>query len=161
VHDEHSFVIPPDFATGEVGVLLRADPILAAELFDPSNPVFRAHLEEYRQQFVLDDDELEQRMRYAYEKGQRDWLVRRARFDPEQFLRVSDRLGVQIPKRRGRKKMTEDAQAPVRRAVCDAIQRVWSERPDMSLDAVLLVLGHGELDPRTVRDWLKRFQIRE
>jgi hypothetical protein len=154
-------VIPPDFATGEVGDLLRADPILAAELFDPSNPVFRAHVDQFRQQFVLDDDKLEQQMRYAYETRQRDWLVQRARFDPEQFERVSDRLGVQIPRRRGRRKMTEDAQAPVRRAVCDAVNRVWSERPGMSLDAVLLRLGYGELDPRTVRDWLKRFAIRE
>ncbi|HEY1293640.1 MAG TPA: hypothetical protein VGJ60_11200 [Chloroflexota bacterium] len=162
MRDQHSdspgWVIPPDFVTGEVGDKLRADPILAAQLFDPGNPMVQAALDELRRELAVDDDALAEVMRYAYETNQREWLKRQAAFDPDQFLRVSDRLGVLDPRRRrGRRPMTEDASAEFRRDVVVAVRRVLAERPSMSLAEALLRTGHGDLDPRTVRDWLERF----
>lgn len=43
------------------------------------------------------NDRLDQVYRDAYLKGDREWLHSEAQRDPEQFLKVTDRIGVQVP----------------------------------------------------------------
>lgn len=42
-------------------------------------------------------DELEDLHRQAYLRGDRDWLLRQARRDPDLFLAIAKRIGVEVP----------------------------------------------------------------
>jgi hypothetical protein len=45
----------------------------------------------------VSNERIDQIYRQAYQRGDRDFLQREARRDPEQFLRASERIGARVP----------------------------------------------------------------
>lgn len=50
-----------------------------------------------RQLFGATVDDLEDRFRQAYQRGDRDWLLQQARRDPDLFMAIARRIDVQLP----------------------------------------------------------------